>query len=288
VHKANLLILSDLFNSLLEYRYHPKALKKALGVVLSKPGKPDYLFPSLFRIIFLLQTISKILEKLVADRLYKLSSSLALVSPNQCRSLPSISTANAVLSLKTEVVATQKSGIKASTLLLDIKGGFDNILPHLLIQKLKSHNVPSYLIDWIFSFLSDRTISLIFPGSFDSFIPVTTGTPQGSPLSPILLIIYVSDLHFSCPKSHILSYVYDFGLTISSPSYHTNVRILQSMFRVISNRAKALNLTLSIPKTDLVHWRTPKDRSPRCHIPVSLNGTIITPAKSVKWLGFWL
>jgi hypothetical protein len=37
--------------------------------------------------------------------------------------------------------------MKASTLLFDIKRGFDNIPPHLLIQKLKTHNVPSYLVD---------------------------------------------------------------------------------------------------------------------------------------------
>jgi hypothetical protein len=143
--------------------------------------------------------------------------------------------------------------MKASTLFLEIKGGFDNILPHLLIQKLKAHIVPSYLIDLIFSFFSDRTISLIFPRSFESFVPVTTDAPQGSPLSLILFVIYVSDLHFPCPKSLILFYVDDFGLTISSSSYHTNVHILQRMFRVISNRVKAHNLTFSIPKTDFIY-----------------------------------
>jgi hypothetical protein len=142
-HKATPEIPPDLFNPLLEFGYYSKALKKALDIILPKSGKPDYLSPSSFRIISLLQTISKILEKLIANRLYELCSTLSLVSHNQCGSLPSTSTANAALSLKTEVVATQKSGMKASTLLLDIKGGFDNILPHLLIQKLKVHKVPS-------------------------------------------------------------------------------------------------------------------------------------------------
>jgi hypothetical protein len=116
--------------------------------------------------------------------------------------------------------------MKASLLLLDIKRGFDDILPHLFIQNLKSHQVLSYLTDWIFSFLSDRISSLIFPVSYESFSPVSTGAPQGSSLSLILFLIYVSVLHFPCPKSLILSYVDDFGLTISSPSYRTNVRIL--------------------------------------------------------------
>src|ERR1700716_1813147 len=173
--------------------------------------------------------------------------------------------------------------MKASTLFLDIKGAFDNILPHILHTKLRKHDVPPHLISWIMSFLSNRTISLLFPGSFTSFIPVDTGAPQGSRLSPILFVIYVSDLYFSCPKSLILSYVDDFGLTISSPSYRTNVRILQCMYRVISNRAKSLNLQFSVDKTDLIHWRSSRDRSPPFSGRITLADSLIHPSKSVKW-----
>jgi hypothetical protein len=60
------------------------------------------------------------------------------------------------------------------------------------------------------------------------------------------------------------------------------------MYRVASNRAKALNLTFSIPKMDLIHWHTPKDKSPRCNLPVLIGDQYIHPSKSVKWLGFWL
>jgi hypothetical protein len=102
---------------------------------------------------------------------------------------PSISTVNAVLSLKQEVISSQKAGINTSTLLLDIKGGFNKIISQLLSNKLWKHQVPNYLVDWILSFLSQRCISLLFPGSFESFISVETGAPQSFPLSPILFVI---------------------------------------------------------------------------------------------------
>src|SRR6266849_5548302 len=60
------------------------------------------------------------------------------------------------------------------------------------------------------------------------------------------------------------------------------------MYRVISNRAKALNLSFSVNKTDLIHWHSPRDRCPRFLGPISLDNTTISPSKSVKWLGFWL
>jgi len=37
-------------------------MKKANGIVLDKPGKPDYCTPASFHIIVLLETVSKILE----------------------------------------------------------------------------------------------------------------------------------------------------------------------------------------------------------------------------------
>jgi len=56
----------------------------------------------------------------------------------------------------------------------------------------------------------------------------------------------------------------------------------------MSNKARSLNLTFSAPKTDLIHWRTPRDKTPRCILPVTVGDSIIHPSKSVKWLGYWL
>jgi len=44
-------------------------MKKANGVVLDKPVKPSYYSPSSLRVIFLLQTVSTILERIVAYHL---------------------------------------------------------------------------------------------------------------------------------------------------------------------------------------------------------------------------
>jgi len=83
VHKANELLLPALFTPLLTHGYYPLAMKKANGIVLDKPGKPDYRTPASFRIIVLLETVSKILERLSALRLASAARSLGLLHPNQ-------------------------------------------------------------------------------------------------------------------------------------------------------------------------------------------------------------
>jgi len=65
VHRVAPHIILDLLAPLVAYGSHPVTLKKADGIVLDKPGKPLYDSPSSFRVIVLLQTFSKILERIM-------------------------------------------------------------------------------------------------------------------------------------------------------------------------------------------------------------------------------
>src|SRR5205807_2712692 len=108
---------------------------------------------------------------------------------------------------------------KVSSLFLDIKGGFDNISAASLTALLRSKGIPTYLVSWVRSFLFNRQCRLIFQGAPLFFSPVSVGTPQGSPVSPLLFVIYVSCLHISIPRGVIFSYVDDFSVTVASGSY---------------------------------------------------------------------
>jgi len=69
VHRIKPSLLPSLLDPLLAHGFHPPSLKKALGIILDKPGKSSYDSPSSFRVIVLLRTLSKILERVVASRL---------------------------------------------------------------------------------------------------------------------------------------------------------------------------------------------------------------------------
>ena len=91
VHRIAPSTLTSLLAPLLRFGHHPFSLKKANVVVLDKPGKPSYDSPSSFRIIVLLQIVSKILERIAASRLSAGARYVGLLNPNQCGSLPSLS-----------------------------------------------------------------------------------------------------------------------------------------------------------------------------------------------------
>jgi len=142
-------MVTDLLGPLLKFGYHQVSMKKANGIVLDKPGKPSYDSPASFRVIVLLQTVSKILERVVASRLSLTARTLKLVHSNQCGSLPALSSFDAAISLVDTVTTLQRPGLRVSTLFLDIKGGFDNVNASTLCSSLKKAGVPHYMVSWI-------------------------------------------------------------------------------------------------------------------------------------------
>jgi len=288
VHKANERLLPSLFTPLLTHGYHPLAMKKAKGIVLDTPVKPDYRTPSSFHIIVLLETVSKIHERLSALRLASTAHSLGLLHPKQCGSLPGLGCFDAVATLTYKVCLLQAASFKVATLFLDVKGGFDNVCANKLATILARGGVSAYLFAWIKSSLSKRQCRLIFPCASKVFCLVAVGTPQGSPISPLLFVLYIASLHPSIPQSLAISYVDDLTITVGSDSVRSNIRALQYYFGIIQRQGANLRVAFSLPKTELIHWRTPKDRSDVSFAPIVINDMLFPPSPAVRWLGYWL
>jgi len=210
-----------------------------------------------------------------------------LLNPHQCGSLAGLSASDATTTLTHEIRTLQMAGRKVSTLFLDIKGGFDNVNPSTLCNMLKAMGVSPYLVSWTRSFLTGRTCRLVYQGSPKIFAPVSVGTTQGSLISPLLFVTYVSRPHCEIPQCLTLSYVDDCGLTTSSTSYCRNVQSLQKHYAALKARGARLRVSFSIPKTEPIHWRTVKDRGPISRSPVHLDGSIFHPKDKVCWPGYW-
>ena len=221
------------------------------------------------------------------SRLSCVARATGLLNPHQCGSLAALSASDAVTTLTHDVNTLQMAGRKVSTLFLDMKGGFANVNPSTLCGILRAKGVNPYLVSWTRSFLSGRSCRLLYQGSPRVFTPVSVGTPQGSPVSPLLFVIYVSRLHCEIPLGLSLSYVDNFGLTVSSASYRRNIQILQKQYARLKTRGSRLGVGFSVPKTELIHWRTKRDRAPISKAAVHLDGSVFTPKSEVRWLGYW-
>jgi len=98
----------------------------------------------------------------VAARLSAQATTSSLIYPFQCGSLPGRSTADAALVLQHNIESFHGLHYKVSTHFLDVKGGFDNVESPSLLSLLRRKRVSPYLVEWVGSFLRNRTCRLTF------------------------------------------------------------------------------------------------------------------------------
>jgi len=89
------------------------------------------------------------------------------------------------------------------------------------------------------------------------------------------------------PEGLSLSYVDHFGLTVSLSSYRGNIQILKTQYARLKAKGARLGVGFSVPKTELIHWRTNRDKDPISNAPIHLDGSVFTPKAEVRWLGYW-
>jgi len=292
IHSVNPKILPLLVKDMLTWGIHPPMLKESTGVILPKPNKPDYVDCASFRVIALRQTISKIVQRVGNNRLLTIAYAEGLYCINQTGSLLHRSTVDAAISLQHSIKGAQFAKTKVLLLFLDVKGGFDNIDHRKLLDGLSENNkVPDSLIDWIQNFITTRNISLAYPGRRRRTHVLNKGIPQGSPLSPLLFVIYVKPLHLAGEPTELFttSYVDDFQLTVASNSWERNARRLEEKAAEMIAMAQSRGLFFSMAKTELMHWRKRCEKGARSESSVMVQSHVVNPAGSVvKWLGYSL
>ncbi len=91
---------------------------------------------------------------------------------------------------------------------LDISKAFDRVWHKALLSKLPSYGVYPALCSFLSSFLSGRSIAAVVDGHCSNPIPINSGVPQGSVLSPTLFLLFINDL-LSLTNCPIHSYADD-------------------------------------------------------------------------------
>ena len=110
----------DHLAQLVSHGVHLPSFKMTDSIVLNKPGKPSYDLSASFRLIVLLQTFSKILERIMNSRLSCVARLAGLLNHHQCGLLAGLSASDANITLTHEIRTLEMARNKVSTVFLDI------------------------------------------------------------------------------------------------------------------------------------------------------------------------
>ncbi|KAI0999062.1 hypothetical protein K3495_g9133 [Podosphaera aphanis] len=154
--------------------------------MIGKPNKTDMASPRSYRPIALLSVLGKGLERLVAKMISWIAIQYKILARQQFGALPKRSSVDLTTCLTHDVETALARGLTATMATLDIKGAFDAVLPGRLVRRMREQ---------------ERKVCIRLDGIIGEPIAINCGLPQGSPVSPILLMLYIAPLfRFPAPK----------------------------------------------------------------------------------------
>ena len=144
--------------------------------------------------ISLLSVLSKIIERLMYNRLLNFNNRHKMSNQNQFRFRNNHSTFMALIILVENLVDALDHGNCAMGIFLDFQKAFDTVDHCILLDKLYCFGIRRIVHDWFVSYLSNRQQSVIYNGHESKLEVMRCGVPQGSILGPMLFLLYINDL----------------------------------------------------------------------------------------------
>ncbi|KAK0141960.1 RNA-directed DNA polymerase from mobile element jockey [Merluccius polli] len=274
-------VFTDIFNTSLSQAAVPTCLKSATIIPVPKKSKPACLND--FRPVALTPIIMKCFERLVMRHIKNCLP--ANLDPLQFAYRTNRSTEDAIATtLHLTLSHLERKNTYARILLIDFSSAFNTLIPQQLVEKLKMLQVDTGICNWILDFLTQRRQAVKVGSQTSRTISVSTGSPQGCVLSPLLFSLLTHDCAARHSTNHIIKYADDstvVGLISDNDesAYRIEVELLTAW-------CESHNLVLNVDKTKemVIDFR----RGGRQHAPINIHGSAVERVSNVKFLGVHL
>ena len=238
----------------------------------------------------LLNTIGKLIEKMISNRLQFDMIKFDLVHPNQVGGVRQHSTKDAGLFLTHLVHTGWAKGKKTSVVAFDIAQFFPSLNHAMLLAILWKQGLSSVVTKFFASYLVDQFTAYMWGSFCSSPRQADIRMGQGSALSPILSALYIAPvmkLYHMNPvslKMSLLLFVDDGTVAAQSKSLDENIETLKEAYTLLLSLFVALGLVLEHSKTEyFIFDQSHSDYSP----PLDLGYALYTGDNPLKPNLYW-
>ena len=265
----------------------PDSLKNACIRPLLKKATLDPNSFKNFRPVSNIPFLSKVIEKVVADRLTRYLEDNYLFEPLQSAYKKFHSTETALLRVHNDITRSLEKRNVVVLLLLDLSAAFDTVCHDRLLHRLHSRfGISGKAYDWIKSYLCNRSQFVTIAGISSSPTELKT---QGSVLGPILFTLYVAPLGDITRRYGMGSHFYaddtQLFLSCKPAEISHSLENLESCVTDIKNWMAVNFLKLNDDKTEILLLGSKHSLSNVPSISVKVGELEITSQSFVKNLG---
>ena len=248
------------------------------------PKKGDLSIVSNYRPISLLNSESKLFERLVFKYLFNHLQDNNLLSSLQSGFIPGDSTVNQLTFLYNTFCQALDSGKEVRAVFCDISKAFDRVWHSGLLYKLQAAGVTGDVLNWFKSYLSDRKQRVVLPSTVSEWTFIRAGVPQGSILGPLLFLVYINDIVRDI-GSNIRLFADDTSLFIIVDNPVTAADSLNTDLTKISQWAATWLVTFNPAKTEALLFSRKLNRPQ--HPPLYMQNHLISEVDVHKHLGLY-
>ncbi|KAM6513286.1 hypothetical protein FALCPG4_18932 [Fusarium falciforme] len=274
-----------LFKGCLTTGHHPKPFKEAEVVMIAKPGRRDLTSPRAWRPVSLLSCLGKGLERLIARRLSWAAVHYSVLHPQQAGALPKRSATDLVAALIHDIEEAFARKKVATLVTMDIQGAFDTVMCNRLVLRLREQGWPDHLARWAESFMRDRSARVRYQDTLTPFTPLQCGLPQGSPVSPILFLLYTEPIYRLGNPQGRFGYADDTAILSIGDTVDESAAMASSAIAEMVRWGAENGVSFDPKKTEVMHFSRGKLRT----APAVRHGDVEKhPESALRWLGIWL
>lgn len=279
-----ILKLYYILNACLKMSYFPSNWKNAMVIPLLKPGKNPK-DPNSYRPISLLPCLSKILERIILDRIQNHIIENKILIDEQHGFRANCSTVLQLARL-TNIITTNFNLNKITAVLtLDVEKAFDTVWHNGLIHKLLTLKFPIYITKFVQSYLNNRSFQVKIDHTLSNHKILPAGVLQGAVLSPTLFILYINDIP-KTDNTKIALFADDTALIAESWQARTADRYLQRHINLLEPYFNKWKIKINADKTQITYFTKKNLGNHRTNLQMS--NTNLESTKSVKYLGVHL
>ena len=275
--------LCHIFNLSLSQGHFVTDFKKAKVIPVYKKGKKANV--NNYRPIRLLPVLSKILEKIVHNRLYSFLSQSNFSYDLQVGFRKNHSTSQAAAVMVENINKSFEDKEYTLGVFLNLSKAFDTIDHSILLAKLNHFGVRGVANEWFRSYLNDHLVQTEIDGNISNSKPIVVGVPQGSILGPLPFLIYINDFPKCLTLGKAIMFADDTNLFLNSSSYQALYEVTNTQLKHVKVWLSVNKLTLNTDKILYIAFRTPNSLPPPSALSIQFKNKHLKRVNTCKFLG---